>query len=224
MGYNGRSRNNSRDVCTDRSRHDYTRPECREDRLEQSVKQSMGVPFLAVHGFTSGTNAHDLAEFTGDCRPLVILYVGDYDPSGMYMSEVDLPNRMQKYGGHHVTIRRIALVKDDLAVLGEQLSFPAADKSKDTRYKWFVRNYGDRCWELDAMDPRTLRERVKAAIEEHIVDKDAWLRSVICQKAQEKSMRAYFKAWPGLKTDEPLPPSLIIPGEPEAEAQPIILP
>jgi hypothetical protein len=36
-------------------------------------------------------------------RPLHILYVGDYDPSGMCMSEVDLPKRLKKYyGGDHI--------------------------------------------------------------------------------------------------------------------------
>ena len=33
---------------------------------------------------------------------LIILYVGDYDPSGMFMSEEDLPNRFAKYDGDHV--------------------------------------------------------------------------------------------------------------------------
>ena len=27
-----------------------------------------------------------------DGRELIVLYVGDFDPSGMFMSEVDLPN------------------------------------------------------------------------------------------------------------------------------------
>ena len=42
-------------------------------------------------------------------------------------------------------------------------SFPASDKKKDPRYKWFVRNYGNRCWELDAMDPNDLRACVEQA-------------------------------------------------------------
>ena len=75
------------------------------------------------------------------------------------MSEVDLPARFAKYDGDHIKLKRIALTVDtDCAGLP---SFPAADKRKDPRYKWFVANYGDRCWELDAMDPNDLRDCVE---------------------------------------------------------------
>jgi hypothetical protein len=37
-------------------------------------------------------------------------------------------------------------------------SFPASSKRKDPRYSWFVEHHGTRCWEIDAMDPRDLRE------------------------------------------------------------------
>ena len=36
---------------------------------------------------------------TTTAAKLIVLYVGDYDPSGMYMSEEDLPDRLEKYGG-----------------------------------------------------------------------------------------------------------------------------
>lgn len=80
--------------------------------LIRPVTDEYGVGFLPVHGFSSATTAHDLA-LDDDGRTLIILYVGDYDPSGMFMSEEDLPKRMDKYGGDHVDIRRIALMKPD---------------------------------------------------------------------------------------------------------------
>jgi hypothetical protein len=62
-----------------------------------------------LHGFGSATAAHDVAEesLTDDSRDLEFLYIGDFDPSGMHMSEVDLPGRIERYGGS-VTISRIA--------------------------------------------------------------------------------------------------------------------
>jgi hypothetical protein len=157
--------------------------------LIRPVTDELGVGFLPVHGFSSATVAHDLA-LNNDGRTLIILYVGDYDPSGMFMSEEDLPNRMQKYGGDHVIIKRIALRKSDLAGLP---SFPAADKKKDPR-KWFVRNYGRRCWELDAMDPNDLRDRVEEAIRKEI-DWDAWNRAVLCQEAEQESLKLFLDKW-----------------------------
>jgi hypothetical protein len=113
------------------------------------------VGFRVMHGFSSATTVYDVAQDGNDGRDLIALYVGDYDPSGMYMSEEDLPTRLDKYDGDHVEVRRIALTREQVRDLP---SFPATDKVKDKRYKWFVANYGKRCWELDAMDPNALRD------------------------------------------------------------------
>src|SRR5215469_16346628 len=49
---------------------------------------------FAAHGFNSATKIHELAEeIQADNRHYAFFYVGDYDPSGMYMSEVDLNDR-----------------------------------------------------------------------------------------------------------------------------------
>jgi hypothetical protein len=119
------------------------------------VLDEYGVGFRVMHGYTSATTINDVAS-NFDGRILHALYCGDYDPSGMCMSVRDLPGRLEEYGGEHVVVTRIALVRGDLRSLP---SFPASDKKGDTRYKWFVQNYGDRCWELDAMDPNALRAR-----------------------------------------------------------------
>ena len=97
--------------------------------LLDPVFDKYGVGFRAVHGFSSATLAHDIANDAPD-KPLVILYVGDYDPSGMFMSEVDLPERFLKYGGDHIELKRIALTSDQVRNLP---SFPA--KRKDPRYR-----------------------------------------------------------------------------------------
>ena len=68
------------------------------------------VGFRPVHGFSSATIVHDIAE-DDDGRRLIVLYVGDFDPSGMFMSEEDLPARFAKYDGDHITLRRIALTR-----------------------------------------------------------------------------------------------------------------
>lgn len=78
------------------------------------ILDRFGVGFRVNHGFSSATVVHDIAEGRAD-RDLIALYVGDYDPSGMYMSERDLPDRLEKYGGYHVEVNRIALVREQLA-------------------------------------------------------------------------------------------------------------
>jgi hypothetical protein len=121
------------------------------------VLDKYAVGFNPVHGFTSATSAHDAAE-DDDGRDLILLYVGDFDPSGMYMSEKDLPARFAKYDGDHIKLRRIALTRRHGRALP---SFPASDKQEDPRYRWFCANYGTQCWEVDAMDPNALRDCVE---------------------------------------------------------------
>jgi hypothetical protein len=158
------------------------------------VLDELAVGFLPVHGFSSATAVHDAAE-DDDGRDLHVLYVGDFDPSGLYMSEVDLPNRLSKYDGEHVKLKRIALTRSQLHGLP---SFPAREKRKDPRYKWFVTNYGDRCWELDAMDPNDLRACVKREIKK-LIEPVAWKRCETVNKAEQESLRHVLDQWKDAK-------------------------
>jgi hypothetical protein len=154
------------------------------------VLDHYAVGFNPVHGFNSATNVHDISE-DNDGRPLIILYAGDLDPSGMYMSEVDLPKRLSEYGGDHITIKRIALTREHVRGLP---SFPAADKRKDPRHDWFIANYGHDCWELDAMDPNDLRDCVEHAITE-LIEPVAWQRCDGINRAEQESLRAILENW-----------------------------
>jgi len=154
------------------------------------VLDGYGVGFRVMHGFSSATTINDVAgDYDG--RPLIVLYCGDYDPSGMWMSEHDLPDRINRYGGDHVEVNRIALTEDDVRSLP---SFPASDKNKDTRYKWFVQNYGNRCWELDAMDPNALRSRVECEIVA-LIEPIAWERCALVNKEEQESLRHVLDQW-----------------------------
>jgi hypothetical protein len=120
-----------------------------------------------------------------------VLYVGDLDPSGMHMSEVDLPNRLSEYGGDHVTMTRIALTREHVRGLP---SFPATDKRKDPRYRWFRANYGGSCWELDAMDPNDLRDCVRDAIVD-LIEPEAWGRCEVVNRAEQESLKSILDEW-----------------------------
>src|SRR5262249_10948717 len=96
-------------------------------------------------------------------------------------------------GGEHVTFRRIALRREHLNDLP---SFPAADKKRDPRYKWFVENYGKRCWEIDALDPNTLRDCVEKEIKA-LIEPKAWRRCTVVNEAERESLRMVLERWSG---------------------------
>jgi hypothetical protein len=158
--------------------------------LLRPVLDHFAVGFQVMHGFSSATNVHDISE-DNDGRPLIILYVGDFDPSGLFMSEEDLPKRLSKYDGNHITLKRIALTRAQVNGLP---SFPATDKHKDPRYKWFVRNFGHTCWELDAMDPNDLRACVEQEIKK-LIEPIAWRRCEVVNAAEQQSLKIILERW-----------------------------
>lgn len=153
-----------------------------------------GVLFRVMRGFASATVANSIAALSrSDARPYIALYVGDRDPSGMFMSEVDLPDRIDRYDGD-VQIIRVAIALIDTTT-ADVPSFEADSKAGDARHRWYVKNYGTRCWELDALSPTILRERVKQAITAHI-DHALWRRADEIESAERASLDAYVAGMP----------------------------
>jgi hypothetical protein len=169
------------------------------------ILEKYGVTFRVMHGYSSATVMNTIAEESNQSdKPLLAFYCGDFDPSGMQMSEIDIPSRISKYGGN-VCINRIALLRVDVFE-GGLPSFNAATKKGDSRYVWYVNNFGHKCWELDAMSPVDLRNRVEQSIILNL-DIDAWNRSLEVEKVEKKSMEEFRNSWNGTqKPNRVLPP------------------
>ena len=160
------------------------------------VLSRLGVGFRVMHGFSSATSVWGVSNRGNDDRPLIALYIGDWDPSGLCMSEHDLPKRIKEYDGDHITLKRIALTAEQTGPLP---SFSVESKTRDTRYKWFKRTYGDRCWELDAMDPRALRNLVEGEINS-LIDRDLWEQQEAHEAREKTSLEAMLRWWGGIES------------------------
>lgn len=168
----------------------------------QPALDEFGVAFVALHGFSSATTFNDIARMSAeDPRETHFLYIGDFDPSGMYMSQEDIFERMARYGGRGY-VSRIAVTGRDRDTMPDDLTFSARTRQTDSRYPWFAKHYGDRCVELDALDPRELRERVTAAIRERI-DWDEWNRAIVAEDAETKSIEGFVTDWQNLFRGRP---------------------
>jgi hypothetical protein len=152
-----------------------------------------GLTFRVNHGYGSATAIHQAAQDSrrGE-KLLTVLYVGDYDPSGLHMSQVDLPRRIKTYGGV-IDLVRIALTDEDTR--GELPFFATDSKRRDPRFGWYASRYGARCWELDALSPVTLRGRLEQAIGQRL-DHQAWARAEVAERAECESLAAVLSAWP----------------------------
>jgi hypothetical protein len=160
------------------------------------VLDDLGVTFRVMKGFGSFTAVRQAAEDSMQIpksRDARVLYVGDWDPSGLCMSEVDLPERLERYGSAWA-FERIALTRDDLDDLPH---FDTATKSGDVRLQWYLQNTDAdprKSWELDAMDPNDLRERVREEIESYM-DMDAWQHALKIEAAEKESMQKFHAEW-----------------------------
>lgn len=157
------------------------------------ILREYGLTFRVHHGYSSATAVNDVAQETQqDPHPLIILYVGDWDPSGLHMSAFDLPRRLQEYGAL-CTMTRLAIDAEQ-ARLSNLPTFSAESKRNDTRYEWFVSQHGTTCWELDALSPVDLRETVKYAVEQYI-DWEAWNRCAATERAERRSLTEVLGRW-----------------------------
>jgi hypothetical protein len=167
------------------------------------VLKKYAVPFRVMHGYASFTVINDVIEMQrGSEKPLLVLYVGDRDCSGLHMVEVDLPNwLLERWDAtaraaslFNIEIKHLALTAEDAKGLP---SYPA--KKSDKRYSWYVERYGRKAWELDAMSPPILRRRVESAIKRRI-DWVAWERVGRCEQAEQESLERVLAKWHSLET------------------------
>jgi hypothetical protein len=121
-------------------------------------------------------------------KPIVILDFRDHDPSGLQMTE-DLQNRFSRYGGDKdIAVERIALTIDQVR---EHNLAPNPTKRADPRSPKYVEEFGDECWELDAIEPDELQSIVRGAVERYI-DMDAWNEGLTEEEKERETLRGRF--------------------------------
>lgn len=86
----------------------------------------------------------------------VIIHLGDHDPSGIDMTR-DIIDRMDIFEAG-VGVERIALNMDQIELYNPPKN-PA--KLSDTRAKGYIEKFGSSSYELDALEPRVIRDLIK---------------------------------------------------------------
>jgi hypothetical protein len=133
------------------------------------------VPYMACKGYLSASEAwragQRFQEKEGEGRErLVVIHLGDHDPSGIDMSRDNL-DRLRLYSdGSRVELRRIALNMDQV----DQYSPPPNPaKITDSRATDYIARFGRTSWELDALEPKVLDRLIEDTVREFI-DPDIW--------------------------------------------------
>jgi hypothetical protein len=124
----------------------------------QSWFGGLGIPVLALGGYSSQTYVDQVADDVDDQdRPAVLLYGGDFDPSGE-----DIDRDFLERTDCFTEVVRVALTAGQ--VTQYQLP-PQPGKTTDSRAAGFIARHGELVQvELDALPPETLRQLYAEAI------------------------------------------------------------
>lgn len=132
------------------------------------------------------------AQRTG--RTPIMLYFGDFDPSGEAMVH-DLRDRLREDFACTLDLSKKALTLEQV----EQYNLPPdLTKKTDTRARRHIERYGDIAVELDALPPDVLRQMITAAVES-VLDLNA-LRELREQEEREREAlrKALLAAYDGI--------------------------
>jgi hypothetical protein len=136
------------------------------------------VPYFSCRGYTSQSEqwaaGMRIARQIDHGKMVYILHLGDHDPSGIDMTR-DNTERLKMFIGRtsdeeNFILKRLALNMDQV----EQYNPPENPaKSTDSRYYGYRQLFGDSSWELDALDPKYIKELINGEIID-LIDPDTW--------------------------------------------------
>lgn len=150
-----------------------------------AIVRSYRIPVQVNRGYGSAAAIKDASERYGNGKGWTLLYIGDFDPSGL---DIDRSLRdILRSHGCRPNIVRIALTQEDTVSLMPNAGLEL--KLKDPRYQRFVALYGEaqQGYEVDSLASHLLRQRILEQIALY-VDLDE-LAQV---KALERAVNALF--------------------------------
>ena len=125
-----------------------------------AARYRLGIQVL--RGFASLSMYRKALERARKRGVTLVLYIGDHDPSGLLIETVAQEEMDHKTGIRFV---RLTLTWEQI----QRFNPPSRPVNmKDSRAKDYVEKYGDRCWEVEAIRPRTLYRLIEAGLKESV--------------------------------------------------------
>jgi len=158
------------------------------------------VPYLATKGYLSSSEAWSAGQRFkrqhNDGKKCVMIHLGDHDPEGIDMTR-DNDDRVAKYSNlNQVEVRRIALNMDQVIQYDPP---PNWAKASSSRFDGYVSAYGDKCWELDALEPSIIVDLIEKEVAQ-FVDMDAWEECDVRQEEKRHHLRKLHTHWDEVKS------------------------
>jgi len=167
----------------------------------EAVCNDLRVPYISNRGYFSDAELHAQAKsLQGMMRRgknPILLYCGDFDPSGWDMTR-DLRERFNMFTEpYEVPIKRLALNPEQIDVYNPPPNFA---KQTDTRFQTFVDEFGDECYELDAVPPREAVRLIREAVLE-LRDEQEWQSAENAERIARSQLERLSERWDEIKDE-----------------------
>jgi len=136
----------------------------------QPMSDQYHVTLMVNKGYSSQSamyeSARRITRNSSEAANVVILYLGDHDPSGEDMVR-DVANRLKTFtrDEYEIEVVKLALT---MAQVNQYNPPPNPTKISDSRAEAYIKKFGHECWEVDALDPRTMQRLIAKTIEGYI--------------------------------------------------------
>lgn len=162
------------------------------------ICEQFRVPYYAHIGNNSQSEQYKAGKrfaslFDQGLIPMV-LHLADHDPNGIDMTR-DNTERLELYAAHEVEVRRIALNIDQVRTYNPPPNFAKED---DSRYAAYVRQFGEECWELDALAPTVIADLIRAECEA-MIDASAWRKCEAAERHNRALLGRVSENWAKVK-------------------------
>lgn len=128
------------------------------------------IHFCVNRGYTSASAMYDLSKrvkrqvIAG--KKVVILYLGDHDPSGLDMVR-DIQDRLNEFLQYRGDVK-VKLIALTMAQVNEYNPPPNPAKITDPRARAYIEEHGNVSWEVDALRPEVMIKLVDETVQSYI--------------------------------------------------------
>jgi hypothetical protein len=164
----------------------------------EAVCPGLDVPYYACRGYNSiseiwNAGRNRLRSRLRNGKLCTIFYLGDHDPSGIDMTR-DVLERLNLFSdarGSDLEVVRLALNMDQV----DRYNPPEnPTKLTDSRATDYISNYGESCWELDALDPTVITGLITEAVVA-LRDEHRWTEALEEEEAHKANLKSVAENW-----------------------------
>lgn len=160
----------------------------------ESVCREYRVPYFACRGNVSQSELYAAGKrFEGhlaDGRTPILLHLGDHDPNGIDMTR-DNADRLTMFAREDIEVRRLAL---NMEQVRRYRPPPNPAKETDSRFAGYVEKFGNKSWELDALEPRVISTLIETELKK-LIDPDLWKEDEARETSQRNRLMGLAKDW-----------------------------